>query len=164
MFATLGGRFLIDIALEKAYEAFGKEDVVVAIPDNPKNKLLKRYLKVSGANVFAWDGDEWDVLGRFYHCASLHGLRSEDKIFRWTPDDYAKVPELCRAVAEGETGIPVEFGGECFSFQELSQAHKTVTNTYLREHLTYALGLKAPPPPEGTWTIDTVEDLEAVNA
>ena len=171
----LGGKPLVWWAWNAAVQAFGLENVVVALPASPENDELadtiERFPAYAG-NTFRRDGPENDVLGRFHACAHRYRWHPDSVIVRVTPDDPFKIPALMWAVARGERH-PVELGGEAFTLAMLDAAHARslgvsyylgeplVTST-VREHITRALFATDPPPcPPGVWTIDTQADLDA---
>jgi spore coat polysaccharide biosynthesis protein SpsF (cytidylyltransferase family) len=162
MLRTLGGYSLIERAWRDAWHIFGVDHVVVAIPasdeDGPLGNELRRY----NANVFAWDGAESDVLGRFHACAHRYRWRPESILHRWTADDPFKLVGGVRRVLDGER-LPAEIGGEAFTLAMLDAAHERETHPHRREHITYAIyGSLPPSPPAGrVWTIDSDADLEA---
>ncbi len=150
-----------------ACEAFGASHVVVAIPRADASGPLGDELRRLKASIFAWDGPEADVLGRFYHCAHAYRWHPDSVLVRYTPDDPFKSVDGLRRVAAGER-LPVEVGGEAFTLGMLDAAYQRtdwlVGTDPLpgteREHLTHALFPVAPPPcPPGCWTVDTPEDL-----
>lgn len=161
----LGGKPLVRWATDAAIEAFGRENVVAAIPASAENDELARVL-AEVCEVFRWDGPENDVLGRFYHCAHRYRWHPDTVIVRVTPDDPWKSPGLLRSVAEGRRW-PVEQGGEAFTLAMLDAACEAWQWPYQRdrrEHITRALFPTVPPPAPSAphpWTIDTAEDLEA---
>lgn len=157
---------LIEIAHAKACEAFGSENVVHTIPDGSENVPLHAFLEWGlGANVEVWTGDENDLLGRFLETAEIYRWHPDSVIYRYTPDDHRKDVESMRRVAKGETGIPVELGGEAFTLAQLRIAHSTIADPFQREHITYALFDRHPVlPPAGLWSIDSYPDWEAANA
>lgn len=167
MLLELGGETLIVRAHRLACEAFGQADVVVAIPASDGDGPLGDELRRISASVFAWDGAESDVLGRFHACAHHYRWHPQTVIHRWTPDDPFKMVVAVRAVVNG-TRLPVEMGGEAFTLQMLDHAYARVgmmqlktEQARLREHITYALFSTWPPaPPEGLWTIDTPEQYQ----
>jgi spore coat polysaccharide biosynthesis protein SpsF (cytidylyltransferase family) len=164
MLMKVGGVPLIEIAWKKACEAFDKMDVVVAYPvcdDYP----LDDYCYDNNLLNFVYAGDENDVLGRFYECATYYDLDPTDIIFRYTPDDYRKDVDAMRRVAKGEKGIPVEIGGEAFTFAQLKEWHETVTDPFLREHIGHLITPDPVLPPQDglPWSIDTQEDLDRAN-
>lgn len=165
MLMELGGESLVRRAWRIACEAFGKENCVIAIPLNASigNLKLSRHLG-NDTEVYLHEGEENDVLGRFYWCAKQYGATDDTVIVRYTADDWRKDADSLRRVASGER-LPVEMGGEAFTFAQLVHAHKTVTDPFLREHLTYALFDSPPPLPSDDglpWSIDTMEDYAAV--
>ena len=173
MLLLLAGETLIARAVRIASEAFGRGNVVVAIPNGDVGTPLWDELVRLNVAVFDWDGDEADVLGRFYHCAHLYRWHPNTTIIRYTPDDPFKDVDSLRRVAGGER-LPVEQGGEAFTLAELDMS-MTDPRTVLwdppeppspmgrREHLTYALFSTLPPksPVGQVWTIDTPEDYAA---
>jgi spore coat polysaccharide biosynthesis protein SpsF (cytidylyltransferase family) len=164
MLLRIKGRALIEIAWSNAVGIFGRENVVVAFPKTLENLPLSMFLANLGSQQFEYEGDEDDVLGRYFHCASEYRNDPNALIHRWTPDDPFKSPEVVGYVLHGERW-PVELGGEAFTFKQLTLAHATVRDAFRREHISFALfESPAPPPPPGLWTIDTVADYEAANA
>lgn len=161
MLLPLGGKPLVWWAWNAAVEAFGEDNVVCAIPGTPENDELATVLEGFPANVFRWDGDENDVLGRFYACAHTYRWMPETVLVRVTPDDPFKSPEIMRRVAQGERH-PVELGAEAFTLAMLEDANaRLYPYDPFRQHMTHAL-FRAPPPkaPPGIWTVDTQEDYE----
>lgn len=167
MLLTLGGETLIARACKRARFVFGPEHCVVAIPATDSDGPLGDELRRLSANVFAWNGDESDVLTRFWACAHTYRWHPDSVIVRYTPDDHRKDVGSLRRVADGER-LPVEQGGEAFTLAMLDEAN----NDYCRvprarpcEHITYALFKAAPPAaPPGIWTIDTQADYDAAKA
>jgi spore coat polysaccharide biosynthesis protein SpsF len=161
---SIKGVTLIEIAWRNAVSIFGRENVVVAFPKTLENLPLSMFLANLGSQQFEYEGDEDDVLGRFHECASLYRNDPNAIVFRWTPDDPYKSPEAVARVLNGER-LPVELGGECFTFKQLTLAHATVRDAFRREHISYAMfDTPAPPAPPGLYTIDTLDDYEAANA
>ena len=178
MLADLGGKPLVWWAWKAAVDAFGADNVVIAMPATRENDELEVAVLSMDApvNVFRWDGPENDVLGRFHACAHTYRWHPDSVIVRDTPDDPFKVPALMKRVAAGERH-PVELGGEAFTLAMLDEAHGRESLTLWRndgdrerevpnarrEHITRALFPDSPPPPAppGIWTIDTREDLVA---
>jgi hypothetical protein len=173
MLLDLGGKPLVRWATDAAVEAFGRENVVAAIPASAENDELARVL-AEVCEVFRWDGPENDVLGRFYYCAHRYRWHPDSVIVRVTPDDPFKSSASLRRVASGER-LPVEQGGEAFTLAMLDHAEDVwqgqmwhpdfgARAVHHREHITDALSRgTAPPPPPAPhpWTIDTAEDMEA---
>lgn len=177
MLLTLGDETLIARGVRLACEAFDAAHVVVAIPKADEPGPLGDELRRIGATIFAWEGVENDVLGRFHACAHAYRWHPESVIVRYTPDDPFKSVEGLRRVAAGER-LPVEIGGEAFTLGTLDEAQRTASSQYHtwvgdtpvviakspnpREHITHALfPTLPPPPPPGVWTIDCQADLDA---
>lgn len=134
---------------------------VVAIPQADGTGPLGDELRRIGARIFAWDGPEWDLLGRFYHCAHRYRWHPDTVIVRYTPDDPFKTPGALRAVARGFR-LPVEQGGEAFTLAQLDANYAYWHDQVKREHITDALFPFRVPLMEGEgWTIDTQADYEA---
>jgi spore coat polysaccharide biosynthesis protein SpsF (cytidylyltransferase family) len=161
MLLTLGGKPLVWWAWSAAVEAFGPENVVVAIPASAENDVLAKAVQDFGGTLFRWDGPEADVLSRFWHCAHTYRWHPDTVLIRVTPDDFLKHPGMMRRVAAGER-LPVELGAEAFTLAMLDHLD-CATPPQGREHLTDAFAPLWPPPPAppGLWTIDTPEDYEA---
>jgi len=163
MIRPLAGRPLIWWAWRRSVEAFGEDNVVVAMPATEENNVLAELVKNFGGKVFRWNGDENDVLGRFYFCAHTFRWHPNSVICRITPDDPLKQPKLMKEVSWG-VRHPVELSCEATTLQELSILHATVTELADREHLTWLLS-PVPPPlaPPGVWSVDTEEDMVAIS-
>lgn len=161
----IGGMPLIEHVWRRAVKAFGKRNTVVAYPNMAENAPLVAVLESLGAQRFAWDGPENDVLGRFFHCAHRYRWHPDSVIVRVTADDWRKSPAMMKRVAKGER-LPVELGAEAFTLAMLDHAQATVgLESDKREHLTHALFPTEPPKaPAGIWTIDTAEDLAAAES
>jgi len=159
MLLDVGGKPLVAWALSAAQVAFGVEHTVAAIPASAENDELADVLESFKCPVFRWNGPEHDVLGRFHACAHTYRWHPFSVIVRVTPDDPYKSARQMQRVAAGER-LPVEFGGEAFTLEQLDMAHIASTE---REHLTHAL-FDMPPPPAmpGIWTVDTQEQLDDV--
>lgn len=164
MLLDLGGRPLVWWAWNASVQAFGAENVVVAIPAGAENDELAWAAIEMGALVCPWAGPENDVLGRFHYVAHRYRWHPDSVIVRVTPDDWAKQPSAMRRVAAGYRE-PVEIGGEAFTLAMLDEAHARERNTDYREHITHALfpWMDPPPPPPAPhpWSIDTQVDLDA---
>lgn len=167
MLMKVGGETLISRAYRLACESFGKENVIVAGTMTDGDSPLREELRRIEASAYWANIDEADVLGRFYKTATLHPKTYAGRTFhRWTPDDFRKDPEMCRRVASGEKGIPVEIGGEAFTFRQLKEWHETVTDPFLREHIGILVNPNPVSPPDDglPWSIDSQDDLDRANA
>jgi hypothetical protein len=149
MLLTLGGETLAARAWRLACEAFGAENCVVAVPSTDESGPLGDELRRIGARIFAWDGDENDVLGRFWACA--HTVRSDPAsvIYRVTPDDF-----------------PVEPWREWFTLADLDEAqHRVLANDRIaREHIGWTLPVARATAGEGVIEINSLADYEAAKA
>ena len=162
MMLPLAGQPLIYHAWRRSVEAFGESNVVVAIPASEENAPLKAFLERIDANVFEWDGLEGDVLSRFYYCANAYRWHPDTIILRVTPDDPLKRRDLMLKVMMGERH-PVELSCEAITLEYLALLFANVEDLDAREHLSLVFSPVDPPaPPEGVWTIDTMEDYEAM--
>lgn len=174
MLLPLGGETLIERGHRIACEAFGRENVVVAIPATDAAGPLGDELRRIGARIYACEWtDDSDVLTRFWFCVNEYRWNADSVIVRWTPDDWRKSPEMCRRVAAGER-MPVQIGAEAFTFAMLAAAQlKSCRHARngdepdsirrMREHITHAIFTVGPPEPvdDGLpWSIDTQEDYE----
>jgi len=164
MCMMLGDETLAARSWRIACAAFGKANSVVAIPARDEDGPLGEELRRIGATIFAYLGDESDVLGRFRACAWQYRWHPDSIIVRYTADDPFKDLRALHRVACGER-LPVEIGGEAFTLGKLEETWQRlsrVADSYLHEHLTNALFATDPPPcPPGAWTIDTLDQLNA---
>lgn len=163
MLLPLGGKPLWRWAYDVAIHTFGSDNVVCAIPASDVDGPLGDSLREHGAEIFTYDGDENDVLGRFMACAHRYRWHPDSVIVRVTCDDPFKRVDALYRVSRGER-LPVELGGEAFTLEMLDSAHLNWEGRAReREHITYALFAYSPPlPPKGLWTIDTPEDYALV--
>lgn len=167
MLLKLNGETLIERAWRIACAAFEPRHCIVAIPAADVNGPLYAELCRIGARVNAFDGDEANVLSRFWVCAYTFRWHPDSIIVRYTPDDPFKSAAMLRRVVAGER-LPIEQGGEAFTLGQLDVAHCYVKDARMREHLTYAFfGDVAPPMPpraQHPWSIDTQADYDAAVA
>lgn len=168
MLLDLGARPLVWWAWKAAVDAFGRDNVVCALPVGPANNPLADAIANFGGTVYWWSGPENDVLGRFYSCAHTYRWHPDSTIVRVTADDPFKSPQVMRRVAQGERH-PVELGAEAFTLSQLDAACLIWPWPYAalaREHITHAIfpGSPPPPAPPGIWTVDTAEDLADARA
>lgn len=163
MLLPLNGETMIKRAWRIAATTFGFEHCVVAIPEQDLAGPLGDELRMMGASIFAFIGDETDVLSRFHVCAYTYRWHPNSVIVRYTPDDPFKSSKMLCRVAEGER-LPVEQGGEAFSLAQIDVAHM-MTPAGSREHLTNVFfgDIVPPPPPPAPhpWTIDTHDQYQA---
>lgn len=166
MLLDFGGETLIARAVRLAIGAFGRDHVVVAVPEADSLSPLGDELRRLQVHYVACHPDPADVLGRVYHTVHRFRWHPQAVIVRWTPDDPFKDPEKCRRTAHGER-FPVEIGCEAFTLAMLERAQHTTApeDRTPREHLGNHRGLFPAEPlscPVGEgWTIDTESDYQA---
>jgi spore coat polysaccharide biosynthesis protein SpsF len=127
-------------------------EVVVAVPDNPANEVLRRFCADNQIALFA--GNETDVLDRYYRAAQQF---KADPIIRITADCPLADPQLIeRLIQRYESGgydhigvasgagaqlihkgrFPDGLDAECLSFSALDRAWHEATDPRDREHVT----------------------------
>lgn len=153
----VGGRSLVRRAWDASCAAFGRDHVVFTVPAGDTE--LIEHIQAFGGCVEPWDGNENDVLGRFWSVAHKYRWHPESVIVRITPDDPFKNPSHMVRVANGER-LPVETGGEAFTLGQLDEWN-SVEPWRDREHIGNLIPGDAPPCPPGVWTVDSIEDLVA---
>ncbi len=146
MLLKLGDETLIARAWRIACEAFGQENVIVAIPFDDQAGPLGAELRRMQITVFSYEGDESDVLGRFYACAQSRSIAPNHVIVRLTAEDPFKDPALMTLVARKQAqsqvgysrivGLPLGCDVEAFTMETLDSAHRNATELWDREHVT----------------------------
>jgi spore coat polysaccharide biosynthesis protein SpsF len=127
-------------------------EVVVAVPDNPANEVLRLFCADNQIALFA--GSETDVLDRYYRAAQQF---KADPILRITADCPMADPQLIEqliqryesggydhiGVASGAGAqlinkgrFPHGLDAECFGFSALDRAWHEATDPRDREHVT----------------------------
>jgi len=127
-------------------------EVVVAVPDDPANEILRRFCADNQITLFA--GSETDVLDRYYRAAQQF---KADPVIRITADcplaDPKLIERLIQRYASGSydhIGIAAGAGAqlldkrrfpdgldaECFGFSALNRAWHEATDPRDREHVT----------------------------
>jgi len=128
------------------------DEVVVAVPNDRANEVLRRFCADHEIPLFA--GSENDVLDRYYHAAQQFNA---DPILRITADcplvDPQLITRLIAAYQKGEydhIGVAAGAGAEsvghgrfpdgldseCFGFSALAKAWREATDPRDREHVT----------------------------
>lgn len=116
----------------------GFDHVVIACPLDDAGRFAAAIrLPDRLPTIFAWEGNENDVLGRLHDCAHHWCSEPSSVILRITPDDF-----------------PVDVLRETCTLAELDHWNATVTDPKLREHI----GLLFPKRIE----INVQEDYDAV--
>ena len=72
----INGKSIIELLLKRLSFSKTVKKIIVAIPDNKKNKKLENFLKQKKINVFS--GDEDNVLKRYYDAAKKNKLKIRD--------------------------------------------------------------------------------------
>jgi spore coat polysaccharide biosynthesis protein SpsF len=127
-------------------------EVVVAVPDNPANEVLRRFCADNQIALFA--GSETDVLDRYYRAAQHF---KANPVLRITADCPLADPQLIeRLIQTYESGgydhigvasgagaqlihkgrFPDGLDAECFRFSALDRAWHEATDPRDREHVT----------------------------
>lgn len=127
-------------------------EVIVAVPDDPANEVLRRFCADNEIAFFA--GSETDVLDRYYRAAQQF---EADPVLRVTADCPMADPQLIERLIQtyksgGYDHIGVAAGAgaeriakgrfpdgldaECFSFSALARAWHEATDPRDREHVT----------------------------
>jgi spore coat polysaccharide biosynthesis protein SpsF len=146
------GRPMLWHIVERVRAAPSIAEVVVAVPDNPANEVLRQFCADNQISLFA--GSETDVLDRYYRAAQQF---KADPVLRITADCPLADPKLierlirtygrCRydhiGVASGagaqlrpEGRFPDGLDAECFGFSALDRAWNEATDPRDREHVT----------------------------
>lgn len=136
-----GGQTILEHIIAKARAVVPAPEVILATSTNPENNLLGETARKNHIHFF--QGDEADVLGRFYHAAQFHGLQT---IVRLTGDNpFIDSQLLSQTLLEhhqvgaaytSTTGLPLGTNLEIFSFPALEQAYRQASLPEHREHVT----------------------------
>jgi len=146
------GRPMLGHIVERVRSVPTIDEVVVAVPDDAPNEVLRQFCRQDGIKVFA--GSENDVLDRFYKTALFH---QANPVLRITADCPLADPELIEqlirdfrsggydyfAVAAGADAGRLQSGrfpdgldAECVTFKALEQAWREADDPRDREHVT----------------------------
>lgn len=119
-------------------------DIILAIPDTKENDILEKFAKDNKIKYFR--GSEEDVLSRYYETAKKFKC---DVIVRITSDCPLIDPKIVDFVIGKHLGSDADYTSntlkrtfprgldvEVFNFKVLERAHKEVTESYQREHVT----------------------------
>lgn len=135
------GKSLLEHVYERLKMAKCIDEVVFAIPGNPENEPLAKYLREKDIPVHVEYGDENDVLMRFYNCAKEYKPRY---IFRATCDnpfvDWKHAEQLYAHCNEydyvSSDRTPLGVAVELFTMDALTDAYKHADKPMEREHVT----------------------------
>ena len=146
------GRPMLWYIVERVRAVPSIAEVVVAVPDDPANEILRRFCAENQIALFA--GSETDVLDRYYRAAQQF---KADPVIRITADcplaDPQLIDELIQRYASGsydhigvaagagaqlldKRRFPDGLDAECFAFSVLDRAWREATDPRDREHVT----------------------------
>jgi len=138
------GKPMIEILLERLSLSKKLDEIVLAVSDQPENKLLLDYVSQLGFKVF--QGSEENVLERYFQAAAALKTRN---IVRITADCPLIDPFLVDLVVEDfenknvdylsniyPRSFPKGLDTEIFSFQALEKAFNETSSPYNCEHVT----------------------------
>jgi spore coat polysaccharide biosynthesis protein SpsF len=143
----MAGAPLVGRILERVKRCERLHDIVLAIPDTPKDNVLARLGKDYGVSVFA--GSENDLVDRYFQAAMAH---KADLVGRLPADNATPEPAEIDRIVEHHlslgkpgfssnlsvirnSGYPDGIGAEVFDFTLLAQARERHTDPRLREHV-----------------------------
>lgn len=143
----LAGAPLVGRILERVKRCQRLDDIVLAIPDTPKDRVLEGLGREYGVKVFA--GSENDLVERYYQAAVESGA---DIIGRLPADNATPEPsEIDRIVDHHlslgrrgfssnlsvihNSGYPDGIGAEMFDFSLLAEARERHSDPRQREHV-----------------------------
>ena len=176
------GKPLLWHVLERIKKSKLIDKIVIATTFNPKDKAIVDF--ANNYNVEVFQGDENDVLDRFYNVARKI---KTDTIVRITPDCPLICPEIIdKVISEYLKGgydyvtnsllytYPDGCDVEVFSFEALEKAWKESKDPIEREHVTPYIrnsgrfkiknveNENPVDPNEYKWSVDRIEDLKFV--
>ncbi len=143
----LAGQPLVKRILERVKRSVLVDDIVLAIPNTPENKILKALADREGVKCYA--GSEFDILDRYYQVARLE---KADVILRLPADNPVPEPsEIDRIIKFHRSlkrpgfssnlaeifgnGYPDGIGAEIFDYKILDWAWRHNKDSALREHI-----------------------------
>lgn len=143
----LAGVPLVGRILERVKRCRCVDEIVLAIPNTPEDKILGSLGKDYGVRVFA--GSENDLLDRYYHAALFS---KADVVGRLPADNATPEPsEIDRIITHhlslgrrgfssnlsviDNSGYPDGIGAEVFDFSLLAEARQHHTDLRQREHV-----------------------------
>jgi len=157
------------------------DQIIIAMPTNDANKPLAAHVKTLGTDIF--EGDEDNVLGRYYHAAVLE---NPDIVVRITGDCPLVDPKIVddvishhlKSQCDVTSNIqpptyPDGLDVEVFSFKTLQKTFELASKKREREHVTpfmYESGLFTVAAinhdhdlSSERWTIDETDDYIVIN-
>lgn len=176
MMMDLAGKPVLQHVIERVKRIPNKDSIVLAVPDSKSSDSMLDVARRMLIGVSL--GHEHDVLSRVYHAAS-HA--KAEVVVRITGDCPLLDPEVASRVIElrkfkhcgyasnvHPRSFPKGLDVECFTMEQLTEAHKKAVEGYDREHVTpwivrnatrYNLASGRFDLARMRWTLDTEEDL-----
>ena len=137
----LNGYSVLEHVLARCEKICGKDNVICAGVDTPKEKPVRELVESLGYKFFA--GSEADVLSRYYHAAKAE---KADWVVRVTSDCPLLDPVVCRGLVETTVSSKADFGitvgwphgldCEVITAELLEQSYQCATSAADREHVT----------------------------
>lgn len=183
IFADIDGKPLLYHVVNRLKFSELINDIIIATTVNPKDDVIEKWC--DDEQVYCFRGSENDVLNRYF-CAAIS--YPSDIIVRVTADDPFKEPAVIdlviRKLIEEQLDLvtnnfppsyPEGLDCEAFTFAALKQMEEASYDEFEREHVTqyiyhntakFRIGNIMCPRQLSSyrWTIDTLEDLQMVNA
>ncbi len=138
----IGNFPLIEFLIKRLKNSKEIDQIIVAAPNNKKNKFIKKYIK----NTKLFFGSENDVLDRFYKTAKKFRAKNVIRICGDCPFvDATIVDNMVRIFKKGKFDyvsntikptFPDGLDAEVFSFSVLEKIWKKARKKYDREHVT----------------------------
>ncbi len=143
----LAGAPLVSRILERVKRCTRLDEIVLAIPQTPADRVLEKVAQAHDITVYA--GSENDLVERYYQAALASGA---DIVGRLPADNATPEPaEIDRIVAHhlslgrrgfssnlsviGDSGYPDGIGAEMFDFSLLAEARQRHFDPFQREHV-----------------------------
>tara|TARA_B100000212_G_scaffold341958_2_gene326803 strand:- start:62 stop:787 length:726 start_codon:yes stop_codon:yes gene_type:complete len=143
----LCGQPLIYRIIERVKRCNMLDDIVLAIPDNPENEVLKKVADLASVNVY--EGSENNVLNRYYEAAKKFNA---DIVCRIPADNATPEPSEIDKIIKHHlklkhpgfssnlaqifnSGYPDGIGCEVFSFSLLEEVENRENDQKKREHV-----------------------------
>lgn len=142
------GVSLLEFHMRRVQQSKMVDKHIVAIPGSPQDQGLADYCVKQGYDLF--QGDELNVLSRFYHAALANGVKQNDTIVRLTGDCPLICPRLIDDVVtqhlennqSGYTHLSLSYWArgldiEVFSMATLQRTFENASLPMELEHVTY---------------------------
>ena len=138
----INGLTLIEFLIKRVKASKMIDEVIVAIPNNAKNQILKKYLK----NINFFMGSENDVLDRYYKAAKKFKANTVIRICGDCPFTDPKIIDQLLLLFSNKKydyvsntikpTFPDGLDAEVFSFKVLEETWKNANLEKDREHVT----------------------------